>query len=307
MKLLQIVDSVEYVTTNCYQHQLLIDLRRNFDHTLVTLDALPATFPSDAVVLSTVKMRNVFKHVARFKAWVGNERIFVYDQDPWESFIDAGEYRGSYHVVKNLMPNVEFIVTSHWWKKFVDFNGFKVHFCRMWPLPEYCNVGRRYEEREHQLAFRGTLHLFRKKVIDEVTRLGAPVLTLPSIHHYPAWLEWLRTQGSFLHDEADTWLIAGQPMPKQCGMAKDVEVASQGCFVFRDDASLLELKAWGLDKVPCVITYASLEDCVQKVKGLAALSHEQANEMIEQSIETIANVDGWSDLRAILLQAGGVR
>jgi len=299
MKVVQVVDSREYVAGNCYQHQLLADLRRNSDHHLAVLNET-TDLPTDAVILSTVKIRNVYKHIDRFAKMCKDRKVYFYDQDPWESFLDTATYPNGYTNVLSRIPSAEFVVTSGWWCKFINDRGIKAHLCRMWILPEYCSYGEAFENRSVDVVFRGRLHPFRKRAIDALNGCGTNVVTVPSTPDFSEWLSWLRTQRIFFHDEAEGWLINGKLTPKQCAMPKEVEIASQGCFALRDSQSMEELRNYGLDKVPCVLTYSSYEECTKLVQWVNSLSHVEANQLIRRSVDQIKSVGGWADMRLIL-------
>lgn len=303
MQFIQVVDSVEYVQENCYQHQLLIDLKRRYNHAIVPLTQLETlqSIDNDVVVLSTVKIRNVYANLPRFKAIFGTRKIFIYDQDPWESFIDIATYPRGYYSVVDAMSNAEFIVTSGWWADFINTQGLKAHFCRIWVLPDYCRIPNQFQNRNTTLAFRGLVHTFRKTAIDNIQKLGRSVTVLPAATRYSEWLGWLQQQRYFFNPEpSDGWLINGKMTPRNCGGPKNVEIVSQGCFALCDASADGELQNYQIDNVPCMLTYKSLEHCVELVRQVDALSITQANVMIEQSVAAIKQVNGWVDMRRIL-------
>lgn len=300
-KVIQVVDSYEYVTTNCYQHQLLSDTRKNFDHTLITLNELPNSLPEDATILCTIKIRNVYKHIDRLANVFKNKNILIYDQDPWESFTDIATYPNGYHNVIARMPNVEFINTSKWWTDYVINKGFKSHFCRIWILPEYCSTGFTFEKRESGLCFRGSLHTDRKLAVEKMKELGCTVRTLPGTSNYMEWLKWLQTQRAFFYDETAGWPINGVIGSKHVPKPKNVEIISQGCFIFHDATCKSEDESYGLTNVPCDITYESYEHCLELFNEFNKKSPEFMNELIKESVEKIKQVDGWIDMRKILI------
>jgi hypothetical protein len=302
MKLIQLVDSLSYVQGNCYQHQLLTHLKRQFNHTILSINELEKLrfIESDVVTLSTVKIRNVYRHLDRLKQTLGQHKIYIYDQDPWESFIDGCTYPRGYGLIKKELPGAEFIVTSGWWANYIQTKNLPTHFCRVWMLPEYCSQGRVSNERIKGLSFRGQLHPFRAAGIQELKNRNVTVDVLSGTTSYVDWLIWLQTRQAFFHDESNDWTIEGISTPKQCAVLKDVEIASQGCFVFRDSKSLEEIANYGADKIPCIVTYDSYDHCVERLRWLQSLSEEQTDEMIQRSVKLIKSVGGWIDMSKII-------
>ncbi len=292
-KLLQIVDSVQYVSTNCYQHQLLHTLSQNFDHQVVEINSL-SKIPNDVIVFCSVKIQNVFSHIKLLKNVIGDHKVFVYDQDPWESFIDTGAYKGKYAIVAESLKNSEFINTSKWWTDHVLSKGYKSNFCRMWTLPEYCSYGIDFSRRDDSLYFRGQLHSFRKACNDALAKKGVTVKHLPGVQ-FDEYIRWLQTVKSSLHDESDTWAIDGVQHKKQCAVPKDVEIMSQGTFVFRDSGAAQELHAYNVDECPLLITYDTLDDVRDALENVRTLDATHANSLIKKSVEFIKDTNGWLD------------
>ena len=299
-KIIQIVDSKQYVETNCYQHQLLVDLKKNFDHVLIQLADLPNSLPDDVTVLSTVKIRNVYKYIDKFANVFKHKNILIYDQDPWESFIDEATYPNGYHNLVLRLPNVEFINISKWWSDYVISKGLKSHFCRIWILPEYCSIGEKFENRHAGISFKGTVHSYRKEAFEKMMNLGCEINISPSSPRYIDWLDWLKTQQAFLFDETPKWKIDGIETFKNVQQIKSVEILSQGCFVFHDCFSVNEQLSYELTNVPCNIEYDSFEHCVELHKNLLLKPVGLINEMIIESVNKIKEIDGWVNLRNIL-------
>lgn len=301
MKLIQVVDSLQYVKSNCYQHQLLIDLKRRYDHQVIELANIEALHGAseDTVLLSTVKIRNVYANLARYVKTFGNRKLYIYDQDCWESFIDIGTYVGGYDNVRNALTSAEFVVTSGWWANFIRSQNIPAHFCRMWMLPEYCDVGMRSVDREAGMHFKGLLHGFRQVGIEALRTKGL-VVNVSSSTSYSEWMSWLRTKQAFFHDESNDWSIKSVLTQKECAVIKDVEIASQGCFVFRDAKATSEMSRYDADKIPCIITYSSYDDCVDRFNWLKSLSRDVTDEMIHTSVELVKSVGGWVDMKNIL-------
>jgi hypothetical protein len=299
-KVIQIIDSYEYVNTNCFQHQLLKKVKNNFEHTLLQLHDLPISLPDDVTIFCTVKIRNVYKHIDKIANVLKHKNVLIYDQDPWESFIDTATYPNGYKNLINKLPHAEFINASKWWSKFVNDQGMKSHFCRMWVLPEYCTSGNAFENREQGLCFRGSVHQDRKYGIITMSNLGCPIRVIPGTSDYSAWLSWLQTQRAFFYDELPSWSINGIVGSKHIQKPKNVEIISQGCFIFHDATCKSEDESYELTNVPCDIVFESYEHCVELYNEFIKKPNGLMNEMINESVDKIKKIDGWNDVIKVI-------
>ncbi len=300
--IVHLFDSVEYVETNCYQHQLKIHLERSFiprnEYVGIPMSYI-GSLPKEGTLLSTVKIRNVYRDLDTFKRVVGDRKIFAYDQDPWESFVDGMTYPGGYFKIREALPNVEFVVGCKWWADHINEKGLRAHTCRMFPLPEYCNIGLPPEQRERSVSFRGQLHGYRKQAVDELVSTGTPVRTLPGVP-YGDWLSWLRTQSFFIHTEVPNWRVDGTTIPARLQVVKDVEIAAQGCVVMCDARHREELEYWQMDRVPLIRTFESPKDCAVIVKEIEASPRGKRLEMQLASVEKIRSMNCFEDMVQIL-------
>jgi len=141
-RLVHLIDSYEYVRSNCWQHQIYDALKEHFGvgYAAVTLqETLGAHVPECDVVLSTLKLRTVYRNREQLKEYLGGKEVCVYDQDPWEAFIDQGSFLGAYEGIDASLNVRTFINTSKWWSDYVDAQGMLSEFVRMWPKVEYCS------------------------------------------------------------------------------------------------------------------------------------------------------------------------
>jgi hypothetical protein len=284
VRLIHLIDSREYVRSNCFQHQLLAHLKQQCrSYVDVTLDELASgrCISHGDVVLSTIRLRRLDAHryiVA--KAMPVNSRLWVYDQDPWESFVDSGTCRGAYDRIRAAVPTCAFIVTSRWWSDLVASRGIPCKFARMWPLPEYCDVGVPWTERPIRVGFKGTLHPHRRRSIERLAELGVQVTVLPS-GSYQEFLADLSRMQFFFHDESgEPWTIDGKVVQRNCVWVKEIEAMARGCHAIRvidDEAPAYcggmpdAMHAVGsLEEVPAVIAEV-LRDPDRAAKDSAAV------------------------------------
>lgn len=143
---------------------------------------------------------------------------------------------------------------------------------------------------------------FRKVGIDRLKSLGVDVRIQQPLS-YRSWLAWLRTCQVFFHDESDGWNIDGTKTPKNCAFGKDIEVASQGCFVLRDSMSNDEFNGYcygDSNNVPLIKTFESYEHCVELLFETQNMRPGKADDVRKRSVEFIRNNCGWNDIIDII-------
>lgn len=296
MKVLQLVDSLEYVRTNCYQHQLHEALALCCELTVVPLGDIRSHDPwSHDVILSTLKLRTIVRNVDTVAGWLAGRSITVYEQDPWESFIDTGGFRGAYQLLQERLIVRRFLNTSQGWVDRINATlGLdRSHFVRMWVLARHCDEGLPWDRRPIDVGFMGTLHPYRQRMIDDLERLGVHTHVEPP-GSYEAFLSFLSKTRFFAHAEADDgWTIGGQAITGDLPWIKDVEAAARGCFPIRrwDPGH----PSYGLDDVPSVIAYQDLSD-VPKLLDNVRSRPELARLASKTGVDYIRSRSAWSDL-----------
>ena len=120
-----LVDSIDYVNKNCYQHQLSSVLEKEFDVRYVDLSDLEVFKASnDSIILSRLKLRTLTSKANQLANAISNcKNIFIYEQDPWENFIICSKCNGTYKKVTSLLPHAVFLNTSLWWSDLVKMKG----------------------------------------------------------------------------------------------------------------------------------------------------------------------------------------
>lgn len=291
MRLVHLIDSREYVRANCFQHQLLAHILGQRpvyrDVTVAELRA-GAVCPEADVVLSTLRLRTLVRELEVVRRALGHAKVHVYDQDPWEAFVDGASCRGAYGRVAAALNVASFLVTSRWWARHVEAQGMPARFVRMWPLPEYCDPATPWQGRPIEVGFKGTLHPHRRASVERLARMGVNVTVLPP-GPYDKFLRDLSRMRFFFHDESgEGWRIDGMPIDRNCVWIKEVEAMARGCLAIRvdDDESaaycegLPALRAVrSLDDVPNVIDEARRDparaaaDSAETVKRILKAPH----------------------------------
>lgn len=300
MKLVHLIDSHEYVTGNCFQHQLLEHLQDQCDDYVAVQarDIESGTqIPEGDVILNTLKLRSTFRLRSHLGKALGTRPVYVYDQDPWESFVDSGTYRGAYASIGNSMNVASFLITSKWWSDFVMSQGYMTKFVPMWPLLKYCDEGPVWTTRSINLGFQGTLHPHRKRAVEQLRGMGLDVTVLPS-NTYQNFLANLSNMQFFFHEEAgEQWTIDGKPIVKNCVWVKEIEAAARGCFALRKHEP--ESEAYNVKNIAGIITYSSIEE-VPSIIAMKLEADELSNIDSRNSVHAIREFQGWfqlSDLR----------
>jgi hypothetical protein len=295
-RILQIVDSLEYVTTNSFQHQLLKTLQRETDVVTVPIDRLSKTLIDGRIVLICLKLRSVVKHIDLLSKELARIPVYVYDQDVWESFMDEGSYKGSYEMISSRLSVQSFLNTSHWWANYVRSKGLPSEFVKMWVLPEYCQT-HSFSSRIIDVGFMGQMHSFRKQTFEELKELDLNVQTFPG-GPYEMYLQKLSDMKFFIHYEQDRWHIDGRIIPCNSLYGKTVEVMSRGTFCLRERSD--EAVHWNLRDNPLLVEFSSLNELVEQVKTIKSLDPDLVEKWITKGVEMIKNDSGWKTIVEVL-------
>lgn len=231
----QLVDSTQYISSNCFQHQLLDGLRRSCTLTTVELaTALDRGVPDSAEVISCLKLRTLDRQLSGVSRVLGTRSVVVYDQDPWESFKQSGACRGAYARIVGSLNVRTFAVTTHAWEARLGRLGLPATFVRMGMLPRYCDASPVWSERDIDVGFIGQLHPYRVELFESLRTAGLNVQVI-SGGDYRQYLETLSRIKVFVHREAGEYDVAGETVQYAEGLwAKDVEACARGCVSVRN-------------------------------------------------------------------------
>ena len=297
MKCVQLIDSLDYVANNCWQHQLARHVKFQCDtHLFVESKDIEKVLPNADVFLSTLKLRSVLRLRHEISKALAGRKLFVYEQDPWEAFTDQATFPGAYSHIIDVM-DASFINTSRWWSNYITSQGFRSTFARMWVNSQYCDAQPAWSQRPIRVGYKGAMHPHRLQMIEALREMGIDVTVLKS-GNYDEWLSDLSKMKFFIHDEAgEQWTIGGTPIRKQCGWAKDVEIASRGCIALRlyED----EAEHYALRQIPNIMTFANVNE-VPSFISRAERHPEVTEQLAHQSVQYIASQTGWFLLRDLV-------
>lgn len=292
MKILDVVDSIEYSSTNCYQHQLQKTLHCVPEITTVQLRDLH-TAPKPDIILSRLKQRTLHRIMHDFSRWAGNVPIFVYDQDPWHAFIDGSPYKGVYHDLSSILNVSSYLVTSRWWCDHIKSENLPATFVNMWLLPEYCDPAPAWADRKIDIGFCGQLHTYRRKLFEELSSSGINVHIFPP-GDYQHYLRCLSQTKIFVHSEQVDWAIDGISLDGPHALwIKDIEAAGRGCISIRNTDRDTGSYASTSD-VPTIMTYDTVKSLVGTISEILSSDPAEINERTNRSVEFIKTARGWN-------------
>ncbi|WP_227818024.1 hypothetical protein [Nitrogeniibacter aestuarii] len=294
LRLLAIVDSTEYVMSNCYQHQLMAALKTKFDLKICSVREFllnPLIWPNsfDRVLLA-MKQRTLLRQVDAVSKRLSGREVFVYDQDPWQAYIDDSASRGAYPVFADRLTIRAILMTTRWWTEFCVSKGVPARFVRMGMLPEYCVMGGAWADRRVALGFQGSLHPHRRKFFDELSALGLHVDVMGS-RSYSDYLESLGDIQIYIHTEDDPWCVDGQMIPRNALWIKDVEVAARGCFAIRNWD--VDADAYDIDEVPTIRHFKNVSEVPGIVSEIQSMDSHARDDAMCRSVEIVRQRDDW--------------
>lgn len=306
-RIVQIVDSIDYIHGNCFQHQLAWALSESCELVQVTIREIVGGAPvlADGFI-SCLKQRTLLHHAIDVARWLDDAPLVVYDQDPWQAFMDDSPYKGTYERVAAALNVKTFALTTKWWVDFLKTKGLPSTFVRMWVLPQYCDAGAPYEEREFISGFVGTVHPRRRALINLVEGSGIPVHVGPNSLAYPQFLKELARLRVFIHNEDMPIYVDGEELNFNTGMwVKDIEAVSQGCFSIRNAGagymSYLEGLPQDSTGQRLVRMYEYPNEVPGIIEGIQKMDHVERQTLIEMTVEYIKQADMWHETAAALL------
>lgn len=295
MKLEVLVDSLEYIRHNCYQHQVLMTLERRFDVKIVPLSSI-LTRRYDGcsdTILSCLKLRTICGNLYHIKRYLNNHPIFIYEQDPWESFKDDSPYRGCYDRINSTLNVFSFLNTSGWWSDYINKKDIPSKFVKMGVLPEYC-LHTPWEKKDIDLGFCGQIHPYRRAFFEYLSGEGLEVAILPTTS-YKGYLNHLSRIKVFAHCENVNWIVDGKKVKANSMWIKDIEACARGCISIRDFEKESFLHG-SIEEVPSKMSYESFESACHIIRSVLKRSDRENNEIAKRSISYIENNLVWSDI-----------
>jgi hypothetical protein len=293
-RLVLFADSKKYIKNNCYQSQLLKTLERNYRVRIVSAEdisneVIPKGLESD-MALSVLRMRTLSALAPKLGSILQGRSLWVYEQDPWQAFMDDSPYKGAYHHIASFIQVAAFLNTSLWWTKYVRERGLPSVFVRMGMLPEYCKLGKVWDRRSIGLGFQGTLHPHRKRFFEQLSGYGMPVTVLPS-SPYSRFLNTLQDIRIHIHTEDAPWVIDGMSVSRNALWIKDTEAAARGCFSIRDHED--ESDAYAIDDIPTIYTYRDVDEVPTLVESIMSMSPSERDDRMVEAVKCMRMRNDW--------------
>jgi hypothetical protein len=311
-KILYIVDSLDYVKNNCFQSQLLnafnycnqIDVLELFPLLLLPFRLRRIDLDKYDKLISVLRLRTLSENYPRLERWLNGRSLTIYDQDPWENYIDTSPIKGIYQRLNSNSMIDSVYVTSPWWAKKLNGDGINSFFVRMGMEPVYCDIGPEFNDRITFLGFRGALHEHRKIVFDQLRNYGLQIDIGQGRLSYQNYLEYLQTLKFFIHDESQLpWICDGEEISRSTGMwIKSVETAARGTFCLRNYHP--EGKAYNLSKIPLIRCYSDLKQVPEIIEEIQSMPMKKIRDIQQESVAQITSQLDW--INSAILIANGV-
>lgn len=297
---LQLVDSIDYVRANCFQHQLLEAIRRKADVRLVTLADLRSTkAPQADMIVSCLRQRTIHQNLDALQRYLDGQAVVVYDQDPWHAYMDDSPYKGVYDRIAATL-NLRFIaVTTQWWADLISSRDIPSRFVKMWMSPGYCVRGPAYVDRPTNLGFIGSVHPHRKRLFNEMTRQGHPV-SVSGGHDYAGYLNALHDVRTYVHSEDCELIVDGQVHNLNVGLwAREVEVGARGCFSVRNWGS--EHATYLVPEIRNTFLYHDVSELPNILRTIDTMDPAERQTRLDDTVRYIRDVDEWGKTAQVLV------
>lgn len=308
--IVQLVDTVEYINSNCFQHQLAMSLRQSCDLIQVELQSIINNDPLPAAdnVISCLKQRTLDKHLSAIQRCLLDRSIVVYDQDPWHAYMDDSPYKGSYERIAGALNVKTFALTTQWWVDFLHQRGLPATFVRMWVLPSYCVSRLPYVERLEVAGFVGTVHPRRQQLLDVIDNSGIKTSVLRSNSlTYGSFLDEISRLRCFVHNEDMPIFVNGQELNFNTGMwVKDIEAVSQGCFSIRNVGEGSETYFGELPEEEghrLVKLCNRIEDVPMLIRDIEKMDPVTRQRLIDRTCQYIKQSNKWQETADVLINA----
>ena len=292
--MLLLADSKAYLKSNCYQSQLLKTLDRHYKIKFLCLDQINSgqtlSLEQFDVILSVLKLRTLDKVAPLLQDQLDGAAVWIYEQDPWQAFMDDSPYKGAYSNIVSMLNVKSFLNTSQWWSEYIKSKGMPSRFVRMGMLPEFCEIGKSWEKRSIKLAFQGTLHPHRRNFFDGLKGMGIDVTFIPS-SSYKLFLKSLNNIGIYIHTEQSPWVVDGASIKRNALWIKDTEAAARGCFAIRDYED--ESKYYNIQELPTIFTFKSISDVPEIINEILCMPDSEKNRRMKISVDLMKKRNDW--------------
>lgn len=300
--MIDLVDSIEYTTTNCFAHQLHAAL-----HTFAGVETVALAdvqrHPRPGRVVCRLKQRTLFRSVPLLRSWMGDAPVVVFDQDPWHAFMDDSPFKGTYHKAHSSLNVVSFAVTTPCWSKRIIEQRMPSTFVRMGTLPAYCSSQPTFDSRTTEVGFVGTAHPYRRRLFDSLRSMGVDVQARGNTLSYGSYLNALSGIRVFVHSEDAPVVVDEEVVNLRDGLwVKDVEAAARGCYSIRNTGS--DSEAY-LDGVETVRLYDDVREIPRIIEGIMTMDAAERQSSIDRTVEFIRRSNVWHETASTLLSLVG--
>lgn len=298
--IIDLVDSFSYATTNCFAYQITTYMNDVPNLKTIELSNIE-NVKNDNIegIVCRCKQRSIVKYIEKISALADSTPVIIYDQDPWEAFIDESPYNGAYNDIFNALNVKTFAVPSKWWSDYILQRGLPSTFVRMWILPANCSERPNFIDRKTNVGFIGSVHKHRAKLFDQLLKLGIDVYVVgTNSYSYPEYVKLLSNVKIYIRTEDSQKNVNGNVVNLQHGLwGRDIEVASRGCFSIRDRGLYSETY---IDGIETIFLYDDVKDIPMMIKQINDMDVVERQMMIDRSVERIRSLDYWRETVKIL-------
>ncbi len=298
--MIDLVDSIEYTTTNCFAHQLHAAIHEvNPTIQTVALNDIES-YPRPDRVICRLKQRTLCRCTDRLQQWMGDTPIVIFDQDPWEAFRDGSPFKGTYERAVEKLNVLTFAVTTKRWADLIADRGLPSTFVRMWVQQRYVARGPVYLDRPIEVGFVGALHPYRQQLFEQLKQMGTKVTVFTgSALPYPQYVEALSGIRVFIHCEDSPVVVDGKEENLRDGLwIKDVEAAACGCFSVRNAGVGRDTYCADIDTI---LTYEAPREVPELLHAISNMDPLERQATIDQSVEYIERANKWHETALVLL------
>jgi len=297
--IIDLVDSIEYTINNCFTHQLFQTLHKeNSNITTVALQDIHK-YPNPKYVISRLKQRSLFNNINKVRNWCNNTPIVIFDQDPWQAFMNDSPYKGAYELFCNELNVKSICVTTKWWADYISSKNIPGKFVKMWMLPEYCESNPWFDDRQISYAFIGTLHPHRKLLFDNLKSLNINVAVEKGGLTYRDYLNKLSSLQVFIHSEDSELKVENEILNLDCGLwIKDIEAASRGCFSIRNRGVQSETYIKGIESI---VLYNDVRQIPEILNSIQKMDPYMRQHLLDSSVRLIRDANKWQETANTLI------
>lgn len=310
LDLYDIVDSLDYITTNCYQGQLTTVLDESFNVKRLTVaDIAHTDIPKGAIVLSRLKLRTLCRVLDEIAPKLQGTRVLVYEQDTWENFFPSSPWFKSYQTICDKLSVISFLNMAHWWAELVRSTGIPARFVQVWTLPKYCDPPIPWSQRQHAVIFCGTMYPRRIALVNALKDHGVDVEIVPAGKSYRDYLGLLSLSKVQIRSEKIDWVLnAGKGdfrLTEHNAMwQRDIECAARGCFSMRENDG--EGVKWGIDRIPTIVPFDTVGAAATNVKRILSMDNAEADYLTNVAVEAVRSAEGWSSVPRVIHELVGM-